>query len=144
MNDEQGFLDAIKANPDDDVSRLVYADWLDERGDVRGEFLRLEHQLAKIPRRLAELRQQIDAEWVAAVCRRQRLVLVSYPPVHKIEVIRLVREITNLGLKEAKDLVETARSTIRDGLTILEAEHIAQRFHEIAIVSIEPDIKIPS
>ncbi|MDW8244814.1 MAG: TIGR02996 domain-containing protein [Thermogemmata sp.] len=41
----------IIANPDDDLPRLIYADWLDERGDPRGEFIRL--QIART--RLEEL-----------------------------------------------------------------------------------------
>jgi uncharacterized protein (TIGR02996 family) len=47
MNDEAAFLAAIHTAPEDDNLRLVYADWLEERGDLRGEYLRLEHQFAK-------------------------------------------------------------------------------------------------
>src|SRR5438270_1506512 len=35
-------LDAVCADPDDDGPRLLYADWLDERGDPRGEFIRVQ------------------------------------------------------------------------------------------------------
>src|SRR5262245_46917946 len=45
MNDE-AFLQAILANPDDDHLRLIYADWLEERGDPRGEFIRVQIELA--------------------------------------------------------------------------------------------------
>ncbi len=41
MIGEQGFLSAILERPDDDTTKLVYADWLDEQGDSRGEYLRL-------------------------------------------------------------------------------------------------------
>jgi uncharacterized protein (TIGR02996 family) len=44
MNDEI-FLETIRQNPEDDAPRLVYADWLEEQGDMRGEFLRLMLQL---------------------------------------------------------------------------------------------------
>src|SRR5262245_38486286 len=50
MNQEEGFLRAIAAEPGDDTVRLVYADWLEERGDPRAEFLRLEHKLGPGPR----------------------------------------------------------------------------------------------
>jgi uncharacterized protein (TIGR02996 family) len=40
MSDEDGFWAAIAANPDDDLPKLVFADWLDERGDPRGQCLR--------------------------------------------------------------------------------------------------------
>jgi uncharacterized protein (TIGR02996 family) len=69
MTDEAGFLRALQENPADDDARLVYADWLEERGDIRGEYLRLEHQLAQIPLRLAQLRQQIDPAWLASCGR---------------------------------------------------------------------------
>src|SRR5689334_19591780 len=39
---DAAFLAAIRDRPDDDLPRLVYADYLDERGDPRGEFLRLQ------------------------------------------------------------------------------------------------------
>jgi uncharacterized protein (TIGR02996 family) len=40
MHDEQAFLQAIRAEPEADAPRLVYADWLEERGDPRGDFIR--------------------------------------------------------------------------------------------------------
>jgi uncharacterized protein (TIGR02996 family) len=41
MSDEQAFLSAIMANPDDQTAKLVYADWLQERDDPRAEIVRL-------------------------------------------------------------------------------------------------------
>jgi uncharacterized protein (TIGR02996 family) len=41
MNEERAFLTAILERPEDDARKLVYADWLEERGDPRGEYLRL-------------------------------------------------------------------------------------------------------
>ena len=72
MSDEAGFLRAIQENPEDGDARLVYADWLQERGDIRGEYLRLEHQFAHIPLRLAQLREQIDQTWLAGVSKRRQ------------------------------------------------------------------------
>mgnify|MGYP002624103105 CR=1 FL=1 len=43
---EQGLRDAVLSDPDSDDPRLIYADWLEERGDVRGEFIRLQCQLS--------------------------------------------------------------------------------------------------
>ena len=48
---EQDFLAAITDSPDDEVPRLVYADWLDEQGDPRGEFIRVQCQRAKLEAR---------------------------------------------------------------------------------------------
>jgi len=47
--DHADFLNAIIAAPDDDTPRLVYADWLEERGDQRGEFIRVQCELARLP-----------------------------------------------------------------------------------------------
>jgi uncharacterized protein (TIGR02996 family) len=41
MTEERAFLLAILERPDDDAPKLIYADWLEERGDPRAEFLRL-------------------------------------------------------------------------------------------------------
>ena len=43
------FLQAIRESPDDDTPRLVYADWLEERGDPRGEFIRVQCERARLP-----------------------------------------------------------------------------------------------
>lgn len=43
------FLQEILAYPDDDVPRLVYADWLEERGDPRGQFIRVQCELNRLP-----------------------------------------------------------------------------------------------
>jgi len=49
---------------------------------------------------------------------------------NKIGVIKAVREITNLGLKEAKDLVESAPKPIKEGVNKDEAEAIKKKFTE--------------
>jgi large subunit ribosomal protein L7/L12 len=48
----------------------------------------------------------------------------------KINVIKAVREVTNLGLKEAKDLVEAAPKAIKEGVSKEEAETIKKKFEE--------------
>ena len=48
----------------------------------------------------------------------------------KINVIKAVREVTNLGLKEAKDLVEGAPKPIKEGVPKEEAEAIKKKFEE--------------
>jgi len=46
----------------------------------------------------------------------------------KINVIKVVREVTSLGLKEAKDLVDGAPKTVKEGVTKDEAETIKKKF----------------
>ncbi|HEV2854631.1 MAG TPA: 50S ribosomal protein L7/L12 [Thermoanaerobaculia bacterium] len=48
----------------------------------------------------------------------------------KINVIKAVREVTSLGLKEAKDLVESAPATVKEGVSKEEAESIRKKFEE--------------
>jgi len=48
----------------------------------------------------------------------------------KINVIKAVREVTSLGLKEAKDLVESAPATVKEGISKDEAESIKKKFEE--------------
>jgi large subunit ribosomal protein L7/L12 len=48
----------------------------------------------------------------------------------KINVIKVVREVTSLGLKEAKDLVEGAPKTVKEGVTKDEAAQIKKKFEE--------------
>jgi large subunit ribosomal protein L7/L12 len=52
----------------------------------------------------------------------------------KINVIKVVREVTNLGLKEAKDLVDGAPKAVKEGVTKEEAEAIKAKFAEVGAV----------
>ena len=49
----------------------------------------------------------------------------------KIKVIKVVREVTSLGLKEAKDLVESAPKSVKEAVTKDEAEAIKKKFEEV-------------
>jgi len=48
----------------------------------------------------------------------------------KINVIKVVREVTSLGLKEAKDLVESAPAKVKEGINKAEAEEVKKKFEE--------------
>ena len=48
----------------------------------------------------------------------------------KIQVIKVVREITSLGLKEAKDAVDSTPSTLKEGLSKAEAEEIKKKLED--------------
>jgi large subunit ribosomal protein L7/L12 len=48
----------------------------------------------------------------------------------KIQVIKVVREITSLGLKEAKDAVDNTPSTLKEGISKAEAEEIKKKLEE--------------
>jgi large subunit ribosomal protein L7/L12 len=57
-------------------------------------------------------------------------VVLKEVGANKINVIKAVREVTSLGLKEAKDLVDGAPKTIKDGVSKDEAETIKKKFAE--------------
>ena len=57
-------------------------------------------------------------------------ILDSVPADKKIAVLKIVREITGLGLKEAKDLVEAAPKAIKEGVAKEAAEDIKKRIEE--------------
>ena len=49
---------------------------------------------------------------------------------NKINVIKVVREVTSLGLKEAKDLVDNVPGTVKEGVSKEEAETIKQKLSD--------------
>jgi uncharacterized protein (TIGR02996 family) len=91
MTPDDAFLADIIANPDDNSLRLIYADYLDEQGDPRGEFLRIATELeavegvepptdirgrlararwiGRLHRRWRELVPLVDRAWVALLHR---------------------------------------------------------------------------
>ena len=55
-------------------------------------------------------------------------VILTAAGANKINVIKAVREVTSLGLKEAKDLVDGAPKTVKEGINKEEAETIRKKF----------------
>jgi uncharacterized protein (TIGR02996 family) len=81
---DEVFIRAVVDGPRDETPRLDYADWLDDRDDPRGPYLRTEHKWARrrvrsgpqigatsnlIPARLRKLAATLDAVWVARISR---------------------------------------------------------------------------
>ncbi len=58
-------------------------------------------------------------------------VILAEAGANKINVIKVVREITGLGLKEAKDLVESAPKPVKTGVSKAEAEEIKKKLEEV-------------
>jgi large subunit ribosomal protein L7/L12 len=66
------------------------------------------------------------------------VVLDAFPADKKIAVLKIVREITGLGLKDAKDLVEAAPKTVKEGMPKADAEAAKKQLEEAgATVSIK-------
>ena len=66
----------------------------------------------------------------AAEEKTEFTVILTDAGGNKINTIKVVREVTSLGLKEAKDLVEGAPKTIKEGVTKDEAAQIKKKFEE--------------
>lgn len=66
MTEEESFVAHIRANPLDEVPRLIYADYLEDRGDPRGEFIRIQCELAR--------REVGDPDRLGLVAREQELL----------------------------------------------------------------------
>jgi len=66
----------------------------------------------------------------AAEEKTEFTVVLKSAGANKINVIKVVREITGLGLKEAKDLVDSAPKPVKEGIPKEEAEKIAKKLQE--------------
>ena len=58
------------------------------------------------------------------------VVLKEYPADKKVSVIKVIREITGLGLKEAKDLVEGAPSTVKEAVSKADSEAMKKKLED--------------
>ena len=58
------------------------------------------------------------------------VILKEYPADKKVTVIKVIREITGLGLKEAKDLVEAGPATVKDGVSKADTDSIKKKLEE--------------
>ena len=61
-------------------------------------------------------------------------VVLTDAGANKIQVIKVVRDATGLGLKEAKDLVDGAPKTVKEGASKEEAEELKAKFAEVGAV----------
>jgi uncharacterized protein (TIGR02996 family) len=71
MDNDEAFLRVIADNPADDTSRLVYADWLEERGDPRGDFLRIQRAFTE---------QSLDASTYRNLCQHEQELVRQLSP----------------------------------------------------------------
>lgn len=142
MDDEKPFLRQLMADPDDLETRLVYADWLDERGDCdRAEFLRLECDLIrleptdlrylKLNERYQELHSRLDPRWLAMLDRT---------PIDNCRMQSEFRcprrwEYLQPGSNPRVRWCETCSKEVYHCRTIEQARELAQQGHCLAIDS---------
>jgi uncharacterized protein (TIGR02996 family) len=89
VDEEAGFIAAMLAEPDERTTLLVYADWLDERADPRGEYLRLVAAGQPDRARLTRLRRTLDPVWASMIANRHfrvgRPVRILDGPFYRFE-----------------------------------------------------------
>ena len=73
----------------------------------------------------------------AAVEQTEFTVILKDAGANKINTIKAVREVTALGLKEAKDLVDGAPKPLKEGVSKEDAENIKKKFEGVATVEIK-------
>ncbi|MGB6449673.1 MAG: 50S ribosomal protein L7/L12 [Steroidobacteraceae bacterium] len=59
------------------------------------------------------------------------VMLKEYPAEKKVSVIKVIRELTGLGLKEAKDLVEGAPSTVKESVAKADSEAMKKKLEDV-------------
>lgn len=132
MSDDHAFLAAVRETPDDLALRLVYADWLEERGDERHELIRVEAAMRAVPiwsdefQRLKptrnRLRTTLPQEWLATMdyLPKHRPMFGTLPPT-AAERWRLAEEFIDIwhgGLKPGDGYTESEVMTIEARLGI--------------------------
>jgi len=82
VNEDEGFIRAMVDSPGDDTARLVYADWLDDRDDPRGPYLRAEREWGRFdPRSRKRAPAEKKLRALARMIDPVRTARVSRPPV---------------------------------------------------------------
>jgi uncharacterized protein (TIGR02996 family) len=133
----EAFLRAITANPEDDVLRLVYADWLEEQGDPRAEFLRLDCALAGKAERIMEtaatkarwqeLRENFDPSW---------LIRIARPPLENCQFrFRCPKKWASLQVTDHEEVrfCDNCRENVYYCTSISEAKGHARLGHCVAV-----------
>ena len=81
----------------------------------------------------ADLSKMLEEKWGVSAAAEEKDefdVVLAEAGANKINVIKEVRAITGLGLKEAKDLVDGAPKTIKEGVAKAEAEEMKKKLEE--------------
>jgi uncharacterized protein (TIGR02996 family) len=137
MRDEKGFVFAIATAPTDDMHRLVYADWLEERGDPRAAYLRLATRaagrvrdglpLGDLPTVLRDTYAAAPAEWRGQVGPWFDVVLEGVHKDCKIGVVKVIYNLVCRNLLKAVELVDFLPSVVRARLLLDEAEELREQ-----------------
>jgi uncharacterized protein (TIGR02996 family) len=158
MSDEAAFLATLKANPTDDTTRLVYADWLDEHDEPEeAEYLRLVCSLVALPEtelmespaadKLLGLSQNVLPWWQESAGGRFEWALLEFSSAYSL-VSALERVLRATNRLQIEALVQTAPTALRSPLSYAAASELHREwlgfrswFRSVPLVAIRP---IPS
>ena len=133
MSEESAFLDAIQAEPANDALRLVYADWLEEHGQLKSRYLRLIHELVLVPQdvrlgsplhdEMLALTPIINSDWQQAVGHRFEVALLDYSTRDRGDVIFVLMQLLqNLYVPlEIEDLADSVPAVLLGPVTYADA-----------------------
>jgi uncharacterized protein (TIGR02996 family) len=134
MSEEDAFLHALAACPTDDFTRLVYADWLDDRGSVQSRYLRMICEMTRLPQdellgstlhdEMLALAAVVDPGWEQAVGQRFEVALIEFAPRDRAELIFALTQVLQLDAIAADELLGVAPIALRSPLTYAEAVHL--------------------
>jgi large subunit ribosomal protein L7/L12 len=105
--------------------------------EAAGLVKKLEERLGVSAAAAAPVAVAAGAAAPAAEEKTEFQVILKDQGANKIQTIKAVREVTSLGLKEAKDLVDGAPKAIKENATKEEAETIKKKFDGVATIEIK-------
>jgi uncharacterized protein (TIGR02996 family) len=115
--EHEGFLRAIRAEPDDEALRLIYADWLEENGDPRGEFIRVQCELIRWSDPVPRIDKLRDAESLRYWQEEEKLATNEEYHTLKVREQQLLTGLEQAWVGPLWDLIGTwpKRRTFRRG-----------------------------
>lgn len=148
LREDQGFINDVLASPDDDVHRLIYADWLEENGqDERADFIRTHIEYNELHGHFAEHYERGCDKCERAYRAQQKLVEKYRPPNHDHFALAgddCPSKLMQLQVLDGRCSWEWHRGFVRSliGIRVIpllkSIERLRQR-HPIAKVSLSPD-----
>lgn len=146
MNEEQGFIAAIQADPFDDTTKLVYADWLEERGDIRHHYLRVLVMQRQFAQGIARMREVIDPRWLGAINEYWRVVLLGFTRDREVQLLTYLSTVTGRShavleeLLSGPELIWEGRFVVQSAATFDAAENVWLYMSYFSRVVLERDV----
>ncbi|MCA9069901.1 MAG: TIGR02996 domain-containing protein, partial [Planctomycetaceae bacterium] len=150
----QYFFELIREHPGDDMPRLIYADWLDEQGDPRGEFIRIQCELANVPCRDTA---RVDMGRVIKLENREQDLLKKYNKVwtKAFDTFQVQKTdfhrgfLSKVNLRSQRPSLEASSTFVENWKSLIEQEpalecvelHLNQDWKDIQPLQRAPQIK---